>query len=418
MPSTVPSACWRSGSFTGPEQRTELKKSSKAGKPQKRYQDMKTRFQRTPLRRKARTLGVAMLIASAMTALAACSSGSGVQESKAKEKITIFLAAPVNAPSFYPVLMPKAMGFYEDLGLDVTILNVDGSPAGIQQLLAGRGDALFGAASAILAGFADGKPIEAVYEPSTQELLTVLVPEESPIKKLEDLKGALVGVRGPGAGEIAQHAAVLNSVGLTLGEDVKYVPVGSDVKVINQQLASGTISAYLGVSVAAAESKIYLPAGTLREIPLPTSNGAAKPNSPIIFSKKMVKEKPQAVEAFLKAVVKGTIYANANPEGAAEALAKMAPELAKDRAKFNQYVTNVLPVAAPPAGRSISSWDFGSMSEEGWQALMDESVSQSKFSGFAQPFSLEGYVNTSFIDKANDFDKEAFAREAKSLKAR
>lgn len=379
---------------------------------------MKTRFQRTPLGRKARTLGVAVLIATAMTGLAACSSGPGAQETKAKEKITIFLAAPVNAPSFYPVLVPKAMGFFEDLGLDVTILNVDGSPAGIQQLLAGRGDALLGAASATLSGFADGKPIEAVYDSSTQELLTVLVPEASPIKKLEDLKGALVGVRGPGAGEIAQHAAMLSSIGLNLGEDVKFVPVGYDVKVINQQLASGAISAYLGVSVAAAESKTYLPAGTLREVPLPASKVAAKPNSPIIFSEKMVKEKPQVVEAFLKAVVQGTIYANANPEGAADALAKMAPELAKDRAKFNQYVTNVLPSASPPAGESISSWNFGSMSVEGWQALMDESVSQSKFSGFGQPFSLEGFVNTGFIDKANDFDKEAFAREAKTLKPR
>lgn len=379
---------------------------------------MTTRFQRTPLRRKARTLGVAALIATLIIGLAACGSGPEKQETKAKEKITIFLAAPVNSPAFYPVLVPKAMGFYEDLGLDVTILNVDGSPAGIQQILAGRGDALFGAASAILAGFADGKPIQAVYEPSTQELLTVLVPDASPIRKLEDLKGALVGVRGPGAGEIAQHAALLSSVGLTLGEDVKFVPVGSDVKVINQQLASGTISAYLGVSVAAAESKTYLPAGTLREVPIPGAAAGAKPNSPIIFSEKMVKEKPQAVEAFLKAVVQGTIYTNANPEGAADALAKMAPDLAKDRAKFDKYVTNVLPIAAPPAGESISSWNFGSMSMGGWKGLMDESVSQSKFSGFTRSFSLEGFVNTSFIDKANDFDKEAFANEAKTLKSR
>ncbi|MGR0160442.1 ABC transporter substrate-binding protein [Paenarthrobacter nitroguajacolicus] len=379
---------------------------------------MTTRFQRTPLRRKARAVGVAALIATLITGLAACGSGPEKQETKAKEKITIFLAAPVNSPAFYPVLVPKAMGFYEDLGLDVTILNVDGSPAGIQQILAGRGDALFGAASAILAGFADGKPIQAVYEPSTQELLTVLVPDASPIRKLEDLKGALVGVRGPGAGEIAQHAALLSSVGLTLGEDVKFVPVGSDVKVINQQLASGTISAYLGVSVAAAESKTYLPAGTLREVPIPGAAAGAKPNSPIIFSEKMVKEKPQAVEAFLKAVVQGTIYTNANPEGAADALAKMAPDLAKDRAKFDKYVTNVLPIAAPPAGESISSWNFGSMSMGGWKGLMDESVSQSKFSGFTRSFSLEGFVNTSFIDKANDFDKEAFANEAKTLKSR
>ena len=110
-----------------------------------------------------------------------------------------------------PVNVGDKLGIFKKHGLDLKIVDFGGGSKMVQALTAGAIDIGDGAGSE-MAFVAKGAPMLAVCESTgPAPFLGVGVPWDSPIKKLEDLKGKTIGVSSPGSfsdwsgHELARH---------------------------------------------------------------------------------------------------------------------------------------------------------------------------------------------------------------------
>jgi ABC-type nitrate/sulfonate/bicarbonate transport system substrate-binding protein len=130
--------------------------------------------------------------------------------------IAVFLTVAASAPAFaqtmltvgkanatsdaiIPVDVGDKLGIFKKHGLDLKIVDFGGGGKMVQGLTAGAIDIGDGAGTE-MAFVAKGAPMVAVCESAAPApFLGVGVPWDSPVKKLEDLKGKTIGVSSPGS---------------------------------------------------------------------------------------------------------------------------------------------------------------------------------------------------------------------------
>jgi NitT/TauT family transport system substrate-binding protein len=130
--------------------------------------------------------------------------------------IAVFPAAVASAPAFgqtaltvgkanstsdaiIPVNVGDALGIFKKHGLDLKIVDFGGGSKMVQALAAGAIDIGDGAGTE-MAFVAKGAPMLAVCESTgPAPFLGVGVPWDSPVKKLKDLKGKVIGISSPGS---------------------------------------------------------------------------------------------------------------------------------------------------------------------------------------------------------------------------
>jgi NitT/TauT family transport system substrate-binding protein len=107
--------------------------------------------------------------------------------------------ANATSDAIIPVDVGDKLGFFKKHGLDLTIVDFGGGSKMVQALTAGAIDIGDGAGSEM--AFVDkGAPMLAICESTAPApFLGVGVPWDSPVTKLEDLKGKTIGVSSPGS---------------------------------------------------------------------------------------------------------------------------------------------------------------------------------------------------------------------------
>src|SRR6476660_4116518 len=101
---------------------------------------------------------------------------------------------------YLPTTLAQQLGFYEAEGVRVKLENFPGGAKALQSLLGGSADVVSGFYDHTLQMAAEGRRMKAfalmLHYPG---LVVVVAPKKSgSIQKLEDLKGATVGVTAPG----------------------------------------------------------------------------------------------------------------------------------------------------------------------------------------------------------------------------
>src|SRR5271170_4876423 len=107
--------------------------------------------------------------------------------------------ASATSDAIIPVNVGDQLGIFKKHGLALTIIDFGGGSKMAQAMAAGSLDIGDGAGTE-MAFVAKGAPMIAICESTgPAPFLGVGVPYDSPIKKLEDLKGKLIGVSSPGS---------------------------------------------------------------------------------------------------------------------------------------------------------------------------------------------------------------------------
>src|SRR5579871_1038980 len=148
--------------------------------------------------------GFAAGIATVVMALAAVASSAA----SAQTALTVGKANQTS-DAIIPVNVGDKLGIFKKHGLDLKIVDFGGGSKMVQALAAGSIDIGDGAGTE-MAFVAKGAPMLAVCESAgPAPYLGVGVPWDSPIKKLEDLKGKSIGVSTPGSFSdwLAHHLA-------------------------------------------------------------------------------------------------------------------------------------------------------------------------------------------------------------------
>src|SRR5438552_7636572 len=142
------------------------------------------------------------------------------------KKVTIAAGAQLLDSSYPWLMMPLVLGYWRDEGYDVNVFATGGSLQAMQQVVAGNADfAQVNSTALIQANAMNNVPARIVLANGIIDW-RLIVPEDSPVKSVRDLKGKAIGVPSLGTGGIPLLRAYLKDNGVDADNDVKLIPVG------------------------------------------------------------------------------------------------------------------------------------------------------------------------------------------------
>lgn len=221
-------------------------------------------------------------------------------------------------------------GYFKQEGLDVVFDQGNGSGAAVPLVANGAYDMGFGDINALIE-LAAKKPDEApvgVYALYNRPPFTVAVKADSPIKTPADFAGRkLGGAANDGALKLFPALCTITKIDCAKVEVTNMQP-----NLREQMLMQGQVDGVFGYVTTIRFSAKGIgvdPDKQLRFIKFGDYGMDLYSNS-IIVSRKFIKEHPEAVKGFLKALTRGVKDAMADPKAAIDAVAKREPLIKPD----------------------------------------------------------------------------------------
>ncbi len=240
------------------------------------------------------------------------------------EKV-LFLNDWLPAGDKAPAYVAAYKGLFAAEGLDVTIQSGRGSSDVVTKLGTGVADMGQGGISALLQAKAQsGVPVTAIYSIYTKQPDAIFTAEGSGINSLKDLPGKKIATATFSASNVSWPLVLsANSVDPAKVELLKVDP-GALAPMLASGKVDGTVSWVTTAPVF--EGPLGEAKKKLKIIPW-SSAGFDGYGLSLFVSDKMIKERPETVKKFLKAWIKATALANADPSVAGEAVKAMVPEV-------------------------------------------------------------------------------------------
>jgi NitT/TauT family transport system substrate-binding protein len=216
--------------------------------------------------------------------------------------------ANATSDAIIPVDVGERLGIFKKHGLDLKIVEFGGGSKMAQALVAGSIDIGDGAGTE-MAFVAKGAPMLAVCESTgPAHFLGIGVPWDSPVKKLEDLKGKLIGVSSPGSFSDWSGRQLARKFGW--GEDgVKTVAIGGGAAPASAAFRTHQVDA------AISTTSVFLTFQETKEgrLVAPVSSFEGNVASGALFaSNQLIAGNPGAIRAFLAAWVETADYMRAH----------------------------------------------------------------------------------------------------------
>ncbi|PLX35824.1 MAG: ABC transporter ATP-binding protein [Hyphomicrobiales bacterium] len=252
---------------------------------------------------------------------------------RAGEPLTVLLDWFVN-PDHAPLVIAKQAGYFDDAGLDVTLVPPADPSAPPRLVAAGEGDVAISYQPNLYQQVAEGLPLKRFGTIVATPLNSLVLLADGPVKSIADLKGRKVGFSVAGF-EDALLAAVLKTEGLTL-DDVERVNINFS---LSPSLISGNVDAVIGafrnfeitqLRIEGHEGKAFF----LEEHGVP-------PYDELIFIAREDRLDDPKLAAFLSAVERATIFLTNHPEEAWKLFIAAHPDL--DDELNRQAFTDTLP---------------------------------------------------------------------------
>jgi NitT/TauT family transport system substrate-binding protein len=214
-----------------------------------------------------------------------------------------------------------AEGYYKDVGLDVTLVQGNGSGNTAQLVANGRAQLAYADAVAVSQLIAKGAPmkiIATIYQSNPNAVMSL---KKTGVKSVADLKGKKVGVPS-GSSQTTMLPLLLKSNNLK-ESDINMIdmPVASMVPALLQgqvDAVLGSIDAYqIQAESQGAELDVYRFA----------DHGVPTVSTSIFASNDYLKSNPDVVKKFVAASLKGWSFALDHPDQAIKDVKKVFPEV-------------------------------------------------------------------------------------------
>lgn len=213
-----------------------------------------------------------------------------------------------------------AQGYYKDAGLDVTIVQGNGSGNTTQLVASGRAYLAYADAVAIMQLIAKGAPmkvISTIYQSNPNAVMSL---KKTGIKSIKDLAGKKVGVPS-GSSQTTMLPLLLKANNLK-ESDINMIdmPVASMVPALLQGQVDAILGSIDAYQIQAESQGAQLDVWRFADYGVPTVSTS------MFASNDYLKNNPDVVRKFVAASLKGWSFAINNPEQSIKDVKKVFPE--------------------------------------------------------------------------------------------
>ena len=213
-----------------------------------------------------------------------------------------------------------AEGFYKDAGLDVTLVQGNGSGNTAQLVANGRAQIAYADAVAVMQLIAKGAPMKLVATVYQSNPNAVMSLKKAGIKSVGDLKGKKVGVPS-GSSQTTMLPLLLKANNLK-ESDINMIdmPVASMVPALLQGQVDAVLGSIDAYQIQAESQGAQLDVYRFADYGVPTVSTS------IFASNDYLKSNPEVVKKFVAASLKGWSFALDHPDQAIKDVKKVFPE--------------------------------------------------------------------------------------------
>lgn len=352
-------------------------------------------------RKTAATVAAALALA---LPLAACGGGSDSD----LEDASMTLAVPTWNAGVATIAVSEAMGYFEDEGLDMEILLTDSATTQAQQIATGRVSTGAVSPEPIIIGHQPGKNLDLSYYMAyyKSNIYGLQVPEDSDIDSIEDLGGKTVGAISLASASVTQLKVGLAEAGVPESE-VNFVAIGTG----GQQAAAVENGQVDAIALLDTSFQVLKNQGvTLREIDVPGTENLT--SGGLVARTTDIEKDPELYTKIGRAVAKGVVFSQANPEAAIDLLFETHPEARPsglDEEAAIESGVSVLEARLANLGIEDDTETYGELDPTQLEAMVPFLLDAELIS---EPVDVDSFYDDSLIAGINEFDHDAVRQAA------
>ena len=225
--------------------------------------------------------------------------------------------------------MAKETGILAKHDLVAEVLLITGSPRSVQTLIAGDVDLAFAGITAITRARTRGADVAILGAAANVSSQKLIVGRNSKIRRLEDLKGAIIGVSqyGSEADTFARNA--LGLAGLKPDKDVTILQLGG-----HPQVAAAMVAGKLDVGALAGLAALSAEKSGARLLASAAELKILSPSGTFAATRGFIQRKRSVVERLMRSFVEAIHYLKTNRTGSIALLQKYFGGLSAEEATY------------------------------------------------------------------------------------
>ena len=330
------------------------------------------------------------------------------------EPVTLLSPLPYLTAAFAPIVLMNTLGFDRDEGLDVTVRDIGMPGKSWKGLIDREGDATFINTIFTFVARDQGHDMRIISSYARHQNRSFVVPDESPIRSIAELKGTKLGVFARDHEQFAD--AALRAHGIDPEHDVTFASFRHEQSFEADKMAaalkSGEIKAIWLLDVMYGHLEIEgiklrrLPGGVVDTL---------TPCSSVCTNDDVLARRPAVLVGLCRAIARATLFAHVNPEAAIHAVWEREPRnkpapgdeariLRRDRIGLETRLKNhgIEDPKNPRLGQ-VTATEVAA-----WRDFLVDTKTISK------PLPVDTYYTTAIMEKINDFDAPALIERARS----
>jgi ABC-type nitrate/sulfonate/bicarbonate transport system substrate-binding protein len=261
---------------------------------------------------------------------------------RAADKLRVAYVSPSITQSL--PWIAKETGILAKYDLDAEVVLITGSPRLVQSLIAGDVDVVFAGVTALIRARARGADVAILGAPANVSSQKLMVGRNSKIRRLEELKGAVIGVSqyGSEADTFARNA--LGIAGLRPDKDVTILQLGG-----HPQVAAALAAGKLEVAVLGGLATLTAERSGARLLTSAAELKILSPSGTFATTRALIQRKRSVVDRLMRSFVEAIHLLKSNRAGAIALLQKYLGGLSAEEATYlyQEQVELLEPLPAP-----------------------------------------------------------------------
>ena len=223
----------------------------------------------------------------------------------------------------------RQTGFLAKYDLNAEIILISGSPRLVQSLIAGDVDFAFAGVTAFMRARMRGAEVVILGTSTNVSSQKLMVGRASKIRRLEDLKGAILGVSQYGSEADTFARVALAKAGLKPDKDVTIIQLGS-----HPQVAAALAAGRIETGVVGGLAALTAEKGGARFLTSAADLQILSPSGTFGTTRAYIQRKRHVVERLLRSYIEAIHYLKTNPAGAISLLQKYMGGLNVEEASY------------------------------------------------------------------------------------